>query len=87
MSGRIRLGSGAHKNAHVQQCQHIVVRLEMNSTRIRFKIQNFANLHVPEMRLLKEPVIEYTNGAAFTVYVLFSNRMEHDTHIVLLPDG
>lgn len=72
------------RSLRCKECDHNLCKAEYNPSSIKFKIQLFAVLHVPEIRILHvTPLVPHEKSE---VHLTVSNLSQTLTHVVLLPN-
>jgi dynactin-4 len=71
------------RSQRCRDCEHNLSKPEFNPASIKFKIQLVALHHVPEIKIMKQPVLEL-NKETQVILTLF-NPLDTMTHVTLLP--
>ena len=71
------------RSQRCRECEHNLSKPEFNPSSIKFKIQLVAVHHVPEVRIMRQPVLQL--GKETEVILTLFNPLDVMTHVTLLP--
>lgn len=72
------------RSLRCRQCEHNVIKPEYHPTSIRYRIQLFANYHVPDVLLVRCEQPQLFAGKAASVILKLTNPTMHDMKITIM---
>lgn len=71
------------RSLRCKQCQHNVLKTEINPSSIKYRIQYYASAHMPDIRLIKCPSIVFGATDSFTIQLRLTNPTLYDMTITV----
>ncbi|XP_054730427.1 dynactin subunit 4 [Anastrepha obliqua] len=72
------------RSLRCRQCEHNVIKPEYHPTSVKYRIQLFANYHVPDVLLVRNEQLLYA-GRSSSIILKLTNPTMHDMSITIKP--